>query len=103
MCAVMCCLLLVGCGDSKYVGTWAAEYEGEEIMTIELKKDHKASMTFMGMSSGEDEDAKWKVDGKKIVLSDPSGEDDETIELEIKDGSTLTMSESGQTLEFKKK
>lgn len=100
MCAVMCCLLLVGCGDSKYVGTWKADFMGVS-MEINLKKDHTATMNMAGMES-EDDVAKWKVKDKKIILSDASGEDDKTLELVIKDNKTLTLTEEGVTLEFVK-
>ena len=63
--AVMSCALLVGCGDSKYVGKYTAEMMGTKA-TLELKDDHKAK--FMGEGG-----AKWEVDGDKIVLSDEKG------------------------------
>lgn len=93
MCAVMCCLMLVGCGDSKYVGTWKAEFMGES-MEIELKKDHKAVF--------EGDEANWKVKDKKIVLSDPSGKNSETLDFEIKDDKTIAFTMEGISLEFKK-
>lgn len=101
MCAVMCCLLLVGCGDSKYVGTWKADFSGIS-MEITLKKDHTATMNMMGMESDEDEAAKWEVKDKKIVLSDASGEDDETLEFEIKDSKTISLTEGGVSVDFVK-
>lgn len=92
--AVMCCLMLVGCGDSKYVGTYTYELLGDK-MSIELKDDHKAKV--FGESGAE-----WEVDGDKIILSDESGKDDETIELTINDDGDLEMSEGGITMTFEK-
>ena len=92
--AVMSCALLVGCGDSKYVGKYTAEMMGTKA-TLELKDNHKA--TFMGEGG-----AKWEVDGDKIVLSDEKGKDDETMEFTITDDGDLEMSESGVTVTFEK-
>ncbi|MBQ6634255.1 MAG: hypothetical protein IJH80_08750 [Ruminococcus sp.] len=92
--AVMSCALLVGCGDSKYVGKYTAEMMGTKA-TLELKDDHKAK--FMGEGG-----AKWEVDGDKIVLSDEDGKDDETMEFKITDDGDLEMSESGVTITFEK-
>ena len=67
MCAVMCCLLLVGCGDSKYVGTWKATkgtFKDEEVnvddvpeaaFSIECKEDGTATIA----SADGNEEAKW--------------------------------------------
>lgn len=92
--AVMSCALLVGCGDSKYVGKYTAEMMGTKA-TLELKDDHKAK--FMGEGG-----AKWEVDGDKIVLSDEKGKDDETMEFKITDDGDLEMTESGVTITFEK-
>ncbi|MBR2305276.1 MAG: hypothetical protein IJ871_09130 [Ruminococcus sp.] len=92
--AITCCLMLVGCGDSKYVGKWTFEMLGTKTV-LELKDDHTAKFDGTG-------GAKWEVDGDKIVLSDESGDDDKTLEFTIEDDETLSISMMGVSMEFKK-
>ena len=92
--AVMCCLMLVSCGDSKYVGTYTYELLGEK-MSIELKDDHTAE--FMGESGLE-----WEVDDDKIVLTSKDGKDDDSLELDIDDDGNLSITEGGITMKFEK-
>ena len=100
MVAVMCCFMLTSCGDSKYVGTWKSEAEAVG-MTITLEKDHTAKMAFGGESSDDDK-IEWEVKDKKIILKDASGDDDTTMEFDIVDSKTISLSESGVTVNFKK-
>ena len=97
MVAVMCCFMLASCGDSKYVG----KYSNEMGMNITLEKDHKAKISYGDDESDADE-VSWEVKDKKIILKDASGEDDTTLEFDIVDKETISLTESGVTLSFKK-
>ncbi len=92
--AVTCCLMLVGCGDSKYIGKYTAEMMGQKA-TLELKDDHKAS--FMGESGG-----KWEVKDDKIVVTSDDSDEDGEMEFTINDDGDLELTESGITVTFEK-
>ena len=92
--AVTCCLMLVGCGDSKYIGKYTAEMMGQKA-TLELKDDHKAS--FMGESGG-----KWEVKDDKIVVTSDDSDEDGEMEFTINDDGDLELTESGITVTCEK-
>ncbi len=92
--AITCCLMLVGCGDSKYIGKYTAEMFGEKA-TLELKDDHKAS--FMGESGG-----KWEVKDDQIVLTSEDSDEEGEMKFTINDDGDLEMEESGVTITFNK-
>lgn len=85
MCAVMCCLLLVGCGDSKYAGKYEADLSGIMTVELELTKDHKVHMVFP-MSDAEDTPGTWELKDGKIIAS---WEGEDSMELTIEDKDTL--------------
>ena len=91
---ISCCLMLAGCGDSKYVGKYTAEMMGQKA-TLELKDDHKAS--FMGKSGG-----KWEVKDDKIVVTSDDSDEDGEMEFTINDDGDLELTESGITVTFEK-
>ena len=91
---ISCCLMLAGCGDSKYIGKYTAEMMGQKA-TLELKDDHKAS--FMGESGG-----KWEVKDDKIVVTSDDSDEDGEMEFTINDDGDLELTESGITVTFEK-
>jgi hypothetical protein len=102
MCAVMCCLMLTSCGDSKYVGTWKSEIADVATMTITLEKDHTAKLAYGDIESGDDDKGEWEVKDKKIIIKDPSGKDSDKLEFTIVDDKTISLSEGGVSINFKK-
>lgn len=94
MCALMCCLMLTGCGDSKYAGT----YDSGKGMSIELKKDHKVSFLYEGIGNDEDS-AKWKLKDNTIIISD----ENDTMKLTIMDDNTLAFYSEGTLIKFTRK
>jgi len=91
VCLLAVSLVFVSCGDSasKFAGTWAAEGENS---TIELSKD--------GTGKWDGHNITWKIENKRLVFTG-SGL---TFSYDYKlSGSTLTITDDGDTTVFKRK
>lgn len=101
-------VLLVGCGSkekSEYVNTkwnlYSVSAGGEEVLAegsgvesyIEFKSKGKLEM----VTNGETENATYKEDGDKLIITDATGDYEVT-----KDGDFLIIEVQGMTMKFKK-
>lgn len=87
LCAMLACVLLAGCGQSKYLGTWVTksfESNGERYtsddeelgsvvkhyVVLTLDKDDKGTISRYGI----EEEISWEIDGTNVKFKDSEGE-----------------------------